>query len=432
MTAGESLALQNELVSPRPSQVTERMKVSASLQCFIAALILTLAQIVIAVCVVAPPEWPLSDRYASLIQHDGHWFANIVNRGYGTTVPPMDHKVMEVSNVAFFPAYPLLSMLVGSIFHLPAHRALLVTAQLAALGFWFYFFLFCERWRLSPTLRFFGAVAIVAHPAAFYLIAGYSESLFLMSLVGFIYWSSAEGAAAKILAALHGFVMSATRIVGIPCALFPIVRAVFEGGWNGLRDVRGWIRRYGPAVALSFAAMLGAITFFIYCQLRWSRWDMYMLTQQVEWAIKPDYLAFFKPASYRWMLPPLNDPTLQSQLTTSIALVIFGVVALCELLPAIWRRTAFLTRLGLYFCALVIFYISLAGVASVQMESMLRYEFCTHALIVLALLHYLHQFRLPPVLVRAFGMAAVALLGAAGLSLQGWYVWNFTRGNWIA
>jgi hypothetical protein len=432
MTVGESLAMENDLVSSRPSQVAERMKVSASLQCFIAALVVTLVQIGIAVCVAAPAGWPLSDRYGSLIQHDGYWFANIVNRGYGTTVPPVDHKVMEVSNVAFFPAYPMLSMLLGSIFHLNAYRALLLTAQLAALGFWFYFFLFCERWRLSPVLRFFGAVAIVAHPAAFYLIAGYSESLFLMSLAGFIYWSSAEGRAARVLAALHGVVMSATRIVGIPCALFPIVRAVFENGWNGLRDVRGWIRRYGPAVALSFTAMLGAIAFFIYCQLRWSRWDMYMVTQQVEWAIKPDYLAFFKPANYRWMLPPLNDPTLASQLTTSIALVMFGVVALCELLPAIRRRTAFLTRLGLYFCALVIFYISLAGVASVQMESMLRYEFCTHALIVLALLHYLHQFRLPPVLVRAFGMAAVALLGAAGLSLQGWYVWNFTRGNWIA
>jgi len=55
-----------------------------------------------------------------------------------------------------------------------------------------------------------------------------------------------------------------------------------------------------------------------------------------------------------------------------------------------------------------------------------------HALIVLALLHFLRQFRMPPVLVRAFGMAAVALVSAAGLSVQGWYVWNFTRGNWVA
>ena len=63
---------------------------------------------------------------------------------------------------------------------------------------------------------------------------------------------------------------------------------------------------------------------------------------------------------------------------------------------------------------------------------MLRYQFCLHPLIVLALLHFLHQFRTPPVLVRALGVAAVAFGSAAGLGLQGWYVWNFTRGNWVA
>jgi hypothetical protein len=280
MITAQSLAIENTLVSSLRSQSAERMKLPASLHCLIAALVLTLAQVAVAVYVAAPSEWPLRDRYGALIQHDGYWFANIVNRGFGTTVPPMDHKVMEVSNVAFFPAYPLLSTFVGSIFHLDGYRALLLTAQLAAFGFWFYFFLFCERWKLSPTLRFFGAVAIVAHPAAFYLIAGYSESLFLMTLVGFIYWSGAEGRSAKVLAAVHGFVMSATRIVGIPCALYPVVRTIFENGWQGLRDVRGWIRRDGPAIAVSIAAMLGAISFFLYCQLRWSRWDMYMLTQE--------------------------------------------------------------------------------------------------------------------------------------------------------
>jgi hypothetical protein len=50
---------------------------------------------------------------------------------------------------------------------------------------------------------------------------------------------------------------------------------------------------------------------------------------------------------------------------------------------------------------------------------------------VLAFLHFLQQFRVPPAL-RAFGMTAVALTSAAGLSVQGWYVWNFTRGNWVA
>src|SRR5438445_3560728 len=218
-------------------------------------LALTLIQLVVAVFLLAP-DGPLSYRYTSLVQHDGYWFANIIDRGYQTIVPPINHKVMEVSNVAFFPAYPALATLFRSIFRVDTETALLITAQLAAWGFWTYFFLFCERWKLSSTLRFFGALAIAAHPAAFFLIAGYSESLFLMALIGFIYWSSAEGRTAKILAALHGIAMSATRIVGIPCAAFPVVRDLFSKGWSALCDPRGWVRNYGSAVAMRRVADL--------------------------------------------------------------------------------------------------------------------------------------------------------------------------------
>ena len=119
------------------------------------------------------------------------------------------------------------------------------------------------------------------------------------------------------------------------------------------------------------------------------------------------------------------------------ALLLIGI-AFCEISVAL-RRTrsarwgnGLPTRAGIYFCAAAIYYLSVSGVACVDMESMLRYEFCVHALIVLALLNYLRQFRMPPMFVRAFGIAAVALISAAGLSVQGWYVWNFTRGNWVA
>ena len=70
-----------------------------------AGFLVTLAQIAVAVCLLAP-EGPLSYRYSTLIQHDSYWFMNIVDRGYHTTVPPIDHKVMEVSNVGFFPCLP--------------------------------------------------------------------------------------------------------------------------------------------------------------------------------------------------------------------------------------------------------------------------------------------------------------------------------------
>src|SRR5204862_5049862 len=157
-----------------------------------AGLLLTLIQLAVAVFLLAP-DGPLSYRYTSLVQHDGYWFANIVDRGYQTIVPPINHKVMEVSNVAFFPAYPALATLFRSIFRVDTETALLITAQLAAWGFWTYFFLFCDRWKLSSAMRFFGALAIAAHPAAFFLTGGYSESPFLLALIGVIYWSSAEG-----------------------------------------------------------------------------------------------------------------------------------------------------------------------------------------------------------------------------------------------
>ena len=119
-------------------------------------------------------------------------------------------------------------------------------------------------------------------------------------------------------------------------------------------------------------------------------------------------------------------------MSMTIGALLLIAVAIVELLPAFRRRTEWTTRIGIYFCAAVIYYISVSGVASLDMESMLRYEFCVHALIVLAFLHFLRQFRLPPMPVRALGIAVVVVACAVSLSVQGWYVWNFTRGNWVA
>jgi hypothetical protein len=401
---------------------------------FLAALLagcfVTILQIVMAVALLAP-EKPIPERYSALVQHDSCWFMNIIDRGYQTIVPPIDHKVMEVSNVAFFPAYPAIAALFRNAFNVNAGTALLITAQLAAWGFWTYFFLFCRRWKVPHSLQICGTLLILANPAAFFLVAAYSESLFLMTLLGFIYWSTAEGRAARVLAALHGILMSATRIVGIVCAAFPLVRSAFQTGWRGLLKPRKWLRENRAAVGLTFVAACGGIAFFVLCQLRWGHWDLYMLTQAAGWGVAPDYLAVFKPESYRWLVPALNNPTEVSQLSMTLGAVLLVAIAVCELVPAI-RRRGLPVRAGIYFCAATIYYLSVSGVACVDMESMLRYEFSAYALIVLALLNFLRQFRTSPIWVRALGTATVALVSAAGLCMQGWYVWNFTRGHWVA
>src|ERR1043166_2353741 len=60
-------------------------------------LAVTLVQLVVAVLLLAP-EGPLSSRYQGVVQHDVYWSANIIARGYKPIVPPINHKVMEVSN----------------------------------------------------------------------------------------------------------------------------------------------------------------------------------------------------------------------------------------------------------------------------------------------------------------------------------------------
>ena len=94
----------------------------------------TLLQVVMAVTLLAPEE-PIAERYSALIQHDSYWFMKIIDRGYQTIVPPIDHKVMEVSNVAFFPAYPAIAALLRNAFNISTGTALLITAQFAACGF---------------------------------------------------------------------------------------------------------------------------------------------------------------------------------------------------------------------------------------------------------------------------------------------------------
>ena len=216
---------------------------------------ITLLQVVMAVALLAP-EKPIPERYSALVQHDSYWFMNIIDRGYQTIVPPIDHKVMEVSNVAFFPAYPAIAALFRKAFNISTGTALLITAQLAAWGFWTYFFLFCRRWKVARSLQICGTLLILANPAAFFLVAAYSESLFLMALLGFIYWSTEEGRTARVLAAMHGMVMSATRIVGSVCAAFPLVRSAVQTGWRGLLKPRKWLRENRAAVGLTFVAAL--------------------------------------------------------------------------------------------------------------------------------------------------------------------------------
>src|SRR6266481_2899680 len=96
-------------------------------------------------------------------------------------------------------------------------------------------------------------------------------------------------------------------------------------------------RVHGPAIGMTLVAACGAIAFFVYSQLRWGRWDVYMLTQAAGWGIVPDYLAVFRPGSYRWLVPALNDPTEVSQMSMTLGALLLVGIAFCEISFALRR-----------------------------------------------------------------------------------------------
>ncbi len=361
--------------------------------------------------------WHLN--WHALVQHDSFWFENIVQRGYASPVPPVNYKAFQISNVAFFPGYPVAADGVARLLRISPRNALLLTAELGAWAFWSYATAFLFQWRVPVGLAGAGLAVIAAHPAAMFLVAAYSESLFLAGLLGFLYWSARPGAAAAMLAGLHGFGMTATRIAGIPCVAAGLLR-----------------RRASLMVA--FFSLLGAASFFAFCQARFGHWDFYMQTQAAGWGVEPHYLAPFQWEIYRRFAPHWDHPRRFSQFSVTATFWIMVAMALGE----VWRlrrggnRAGWRVRLPFYFCALAIFYVSVVGVASVRFQSMIRYQFCIHVLLVLAGVHWLAEGMPQGGRARRLWVSAVALgcllFLAFGWFVQAHYAREFTRGGWFA
>lgn len=152
-------------------------------------LLLTLAQLGLTVGVgAAVLDLTPGETYLSLNQWDSNWYAHIVEHGYRSTVPPTPQDG-EQANVGFLPGYPWLTGAVGALTGLAARPALPVTAQLCTWGFWVYLMRSFQSWRAAPRLALAGIVTVFAYPTAFLLVCGYSEALFLLALLGFLYWS---------------------------------------------------------------------------------------------------------------------------------------------------------------------------------------------------------------------------------------------------
>jgi hypothetical protein len=380
------------------------------------AMLLTLAQV--ALVVIA------GGGYRCLQQWDGNWYAHIADRGYPEDLPRERERMAEV---AFFPGYPLAVRAVARATGQSVGIATLVTAQLATCGVWVYVLLLLRSGRVPLSLALAVIAILVAHPAAFFLVAAYSESLFLCAALGFLYWSNVRGRAGWWLAALHGIAMTATRIVGLPIAACPLlVTLVTLSG----RDVV----RMG---LLCGVASLGGLLFFAFCHWQYGRWDAYLYAQVAGWQVTPDYLVLFKVYAYHPALA-LRHPDGMisgdaiSRWAVPVTMLLFGLALLGEMrLGVATAPETRRERLALMLAAGVMFYIAVSGTAGSGFVGLVRYSYCAHVTLALAGAQLLGQ--MPAARERAWRVLP-PVVAAAGfsLALQLTLACMFTHGRWVA
>ncbi|MDR3605821.1 MAG: hypothetical protein P4M08_00405 [Oligoflexia bacterium] len=373
----------------------------------------------VAITLALAPGNSLAERYLALNNWDSFHYRRIAETGY--TLPPSgvitsDSIHQGLANAVFFPGYPILVRLASQATEISVPWMLPLLAQLAAFVFWLYLLLYL-RAHGSSARRALSTVAIIAlHPAAYYLVAGYSESLFLAMMMGFLYWSEGSGWK-RAIAAAHGLMMSATRIVAFAPAAYPFFKSLDAADLKapGKALIRHW-----KEVLLGISAIAGAILFFAYCQLRFGQWDLYFKLEKIGWGNERLWLAIFNPLSY---VPHFFFENFWDSLNR---------LAVTWTAAHLWVTARDDRKLGfrdwpLWITAFLLFYIPVTGKASAHLESMLRYT-----LPVTVLLLVLQATQFPDRAVFQRRPKTAYVLALVSLALQCWCAYRFLRGRWIA
>lgn len=324
------------------------------------------------------------ESYSKLCAWDCGWYTAIAKDGYHSVIPPAGQN-SDLANVAFFPGYPYLARALHLSTRLKTEISLLIIAQLFCVLFWATLWSVLKRWRAPTPIAFLVVLAVLTHPASFFLVAGYSESMFLSTLLIFVLGASRAGRRSSLTSAASGIVMSATRIVGIPVAGFPLL-AGLSSSISRRKVPRA--RRLSVLCIASVTASTGALLFFLYCKLRFGESNLYMETQRIGWGITPDYGAIWKWPSFDYRHPYDRAATLAS----GFAFLAFMAGEI--ILKILGQNRGLPRRLPLYAISFLIFFITLSGLKGQGFQSMIRYTLPWYILLVLCLTHLC--LRLPP------------------------------------
>jgi hypothetical protein len=228
-----------------------------------------------------PDEFP---ALGLLSRWDGGWYESIARQGYVSPYPPLFQN-SESSNVAFFPAYPLLSRAFSELFGISLFSAMPLVSIVCSV--FLSAALLRHFARESNGSRFFRYSLLLAYPASFYLFVSYSEALYLAAMIG--------GAAlaldsrrdfslpASALILFSAFALGSTRLTGfvVPSFLLlgSIVYALRNRDFSELKNDFG-VHRTGLFLG---GAVAGTSSFFLYCLLKFGHWNLYFEQLRIGW-----------------------------------------------------------------------------------------------------------------------------------------------------
>ncbi len=387
------------------------------------------------VCVVQGRGVTLN-AWARLFQWDSVHYGHLVERGYFNTLPPLIGETdpgrasfQKHTNVAFFPGYIIVGRVLRTVTGLTVRGSLLLVSLIAAFGFWVMLLLFLRMLQIPRRVQWLAIASILAYPAAFFLVAAYSESLFLLGLLGFLYWCERRTPLGAFLAAVHGIIMTATRIFGIPLAVYPMIVASAHPG-----SLMERVRRVIVPTMITLGASLGAVGFFAYSSVFLGKWNLYMLVQQKMWGLTPDPLIIFHPP-LALFVPLITGPLLYGNVLSIISVSLtFWLLVFAAVVEVFRRRredTQRPQRIGLLVTAAGVLYLSVASLASMDFHSFIRYAYVPYMLIVFALASHMRTVRMT----RTQMMIASCIIGAVLMlfsAVQISFVRAFAEGLWVA
>ena len=249
------------------------------------------------------PSWNVIDLHN---RWDAHWYLDIAQNGYYLR----DEK--EIANVVFFPLYPLLVRMLGP---LAGGNLVLAGWILSSL---FLGLAVCRLTRLTQEFHpeidpLLPATFLLVFPAAFFLNAVYSESLFLFLSLSTVLCALRRN---FLLASVCAALASATRIAGVFLFVLLLVEFLQANGWRALLTRRAWPLALAPA---------GALAFFVFHWIAFGDFFLYLKAQRL-------YGRDFKMEAMDYAIR--NNPDLVNtgyDLAFTAIAILLGIVALRRL-----------------------------------------------------------------------------------------------------